>query len=837
MSKHLIILLYFTLVIHIPHTFAQGAVKTEPLGKVLSVLQERYKVQFNYASALVEPIMVRPPKDSLSLEEWVAYLSEESDLKFIFVSDKIISISRNRIRLCGYIKDKDSGETLPYVTVQYGKKGSITNEEGYFEIEVASPDETIAISHIGHKTLKRDAQYIKADACSTLYLLPDHVQLAEIVLYDYLVRGVDKLDDGSLEIDFDKFTILPGLIDDDVLHSVQALPGIQSIDETVSNINIRGGSNDQNLITWDGIKMYQSGHFFGLISMYNPHITKKVELRKNGSSVSETDGVSGTIAMKTEERINTDFKSEVGANFIDANGFIDLPLGNKASLQVATRKAISDWVSTPTYSQYFKRIKQDTELEQNTETATSSDVGFDFYDASFRLLYHPSEADRLRMNFIYAANNVAFNESAAMFGEQDLRESNLEQVSLAGGIEYQRDWSETFTTEVEVYNTEYMLRAVNSDVLDNQRFLQENKVSETGAKVQANKLLNSNLNWANGYQLTETKVSNLDDIDDPRFVLLEAEVLRTHGIFSELGLSSKNRKSRLNFGLRLNYLGKFTKWLWEPRLSANHGFGQGFNLEMLGEFKHQSTSQIINFQNDFLGVEKRRWQLSNNETIPVISSKQISLGLSYNQFGWLADIVPFYKYVDGITTQSQGFRDSFEFVRASGSYKARGIDFLLRKKFNAISTWLSYSYLDTDYKFETLSEPRFSSNYDITHSVTLGSNYMLNSILLAGGLNWRTGKPFTPPVLGNEIVNGNVNYADANSENMLDYLRLDLSAKYEFALGRSTKAHIGLALWNLLNRNNAINTFYRPEASGGAQQISQSSLGFTPNMSFSLSVD
>ncbi|MGB7393242.1 MAG: TonB-dependent receptor, partial [Pricia sp.] len=257
---------------------------------------------------------------------------------------------------------------------------------------------------------------------------------------------------------------------------------------------------------------------------------------------------------------------------------------------------------------------------------------------------------------------MVFNESAEISGELEIRESNLEQGSLAAGIQYQRDWSEDFTTEIEVYNTDYKLRAVNSNVLDNQRFLQENKVSETGAKVQGSHLLNPRMQWTNGYHFVETKVSNLDDIDDPRFVLLEAEVLRAHGLFSELGLSSNDSKTRLNLGLRFNYLSKFQKQLWEPRLSFNHGFGQGFNLEVLGELKHQSTSQVINFQNDFLGVEKRRWQLSDDEAIPVITSRQASLGLSYNRYGWLVDMVPFYKTVEGITTQSQGFQDSYEFA-------------------------------------------------------------------------------------------------------------------------------------------------------------------------------
>jgi len=114
--------------------------------------------------------------------------------------------------------------------------------------------------------------------------------LPEVIVPSYIIKGISKLNNGSFEIDFSEFSLLPGLVETDVLRSIQAFPGIQSINENVSNISIRGGSHDQNLILWDGIKMYQSGHFFGLISMYNPQITQQVVLLKNGSDVSYTDG-------------------------------------------------------------------------------------------------------------------------------------------------------------------------------------------------------------------------------------------------------------------------------------------------------------------------------------------------------------------------------------------------------------------------------------------------------------------------------------------------------------------------------------------------------------------
>ena len=833
MNNNLFVLFFFLLVFN-SSTSAQETEEPKPLERILVDLQERFDVQFNYASALVDEIRIPPPDSSLTLEQTIVRLKKQSDLNFVFVSESIISIKKKRALLCGYLKDMDSGEPLPYVTVFNGARGTISNDEGFFEIEVLNGSDVIHIRHIGHKTIQREAKYFNLENCSVLYLVPDHEQLAEVILYQYLIRGIDKLDNGSLQMNFDKFSILPGLIEEDVLHSVQALPGIQSIDETVSNINIRGGSNDQNLITWDGIKMYQSGHFFGLISMYNPHITQKVELHKNGSGAADTDGVSGTIAMKTAPYINPNIKGSIGANLIDANGFIDAPLGQNASLQVSARKSISDFVETPTYSEYFDRIAQDTEIEGDNSAVKNSDIGFDFYDASLRLLFHPSKKDRLRVNFIYTANEVTFNENAEVSGAHEIRQSNLDQLSIAGGIQYQRDWTETFDSEIIIYETDYELRAVNANILEDQRFLQKNKVSETGLKFKVGKRISPQLKWTNGYQLMETKVTNLDDVDDPQFILLEGEVLRAHAIFSEMGFLSKNRATRLNLGLRFNYLDKFKKQLWEPRLSLSHNLGKGFDIELLGEFKHQSTSQVINFQNDFLGVEKRRWQLSDNDSIPVITSKQASIGLSYTKKGWLINAIPYYKKVDGITTQSQGFQDSYEYVKTAGSYTAKGIDLLLRKQLKNSNYWLSYSYLKSTYFFDLLPEPNFPSNFDITQALTLGTNYTLNRFLFAAGLNWRTGKPLTRPIKNNEVNDGAINFGHANQFRQDDYLRLDVSAKYEFEWGENTKAQIGLSVWNVLNRDNTINTFYRPDTSGNANEIRQSSLGLTPNASFRL---
>ncbi len=659
--------------------------------------------------------------------------------------------------------------------------------------------------------------------------MPDELQLSEIVLSAFLVKGIDKLNDGSFKIDFDRFSMLPGLTETDVLQSVQALPGIQSINETVSDINIRGGTNDQNLILWDGIKMYQSGHFFGLISMYNPQITQKVKLRQNGTPVTYTDGVSGTIAMETDKEITKKFQGNVAINFLDANVFTDIPVGKKSSVQLAARKAISDFVESPTYTSYFERISQDTEVALNDGAVVNTDLAFDFYDHSLRWLYKPSEKDELQLNFINANNELVFNENATLGGIEESRRSSVAQNSIAGGLQYQRTWSSRLTTRLNLYETNYALKAINANILDNQRFFQQNSVSETGVTLEGSYQLNERWRILAGYQYVDTKVTDFDEIDNPVFQRLVGEVLSTHAGFGQLGYVSKNKMTTLNAGVRYNYLDKFKKQLVEPRISFNQRFLKWFNLELLGEFKHQNTSQVINFQNDFLGIEKRRWRLSNNDDIPIIMGKQISAGLSYSKNGWLINMVGYYKNVDGITTLSQGFQNQYQFEAAIGSYDAMGMDLLIRKQFKNLNAWLSYSSLSSEYTFGAPLDVSFPNNLEILNSATLGATYSTNRFLFAAGLNWHSGRPITRPVLGNEMIGNAINFGPANVEHLDDYLRVDVSALYEFKMKGSSKINIGASVWNVLNKENTINSFYRVTALGTAEEVRQNSLGLTPN--------
>lgn len=802
------------------------------LRTLIPELESRFEVQFNYVSDIIDKIELSKPDVELTLEQTLKFLQESTGLFFISMGEFILIKEQEAQILCGFIKDKDDLLPLSTATIQGPMGSTVSDDNGYFELEVRSLNDLIVIRHIGYKSITRSLRNFSTTNCFEIFMIAQLETLEEVVIMNYIVQGINKINDGSFEIDTKRIGLLPGLIDSDVLQSIQAFPGIQSINETVSNLNIRGGTHDQNLILWDHIKMYQSGHFFGLISMYNPQITRKVSLIKNGSDVEMTDGVSGTIAMKTDRNINANFKGNIGINLTDINGFVDLPVGKKSSVQIAARKAMSDFVETPTYDKFFDRISQDTEVAENVSAEViNSEQEFDFYDTSLRWNYQISDNDKLRLNFINVSNELKFDETGSLNNQPTSRESSLTQNSIAGALHYERIWHDKLQTEIEIYETDYKLKAINVNVLDEQRFLQENVVSETSIKGTVHYHFNDQVNLKGGYHFVETEVTNLDDVDVPLFRLLISEVLRTHAGFTQLSYLSRNQTTKVRVGVRYNYLDKFQKHIIEPRFSFSQQIAEPLTLEVLGEFKHQNTSQVINFQNDFLGIEKRRWQLSNDDNIPVIESKQASLGLHFDQNDLLISAEGFYKEVKGITTQSQGFQNQYEFERTDGSYEVFGFDVLVRKRFNSINSWLSYSYMDNTYSFPNLAEVSFPNNFDITHAVTMGASYSSEHLKVSAGLNWHSGKPTTVPVAGNEIIDDAINYGPTNNETLEEYLRVDVSALYAFNFGGKTKAEVGASVWNVLNKENTINNFFKI-SNESVVETTQRSLGLTPNAIF-----
>ena len=819
--------------------FAQHQDEKVDFRSVIISTEQKFNVAFSYADENIDGVFLVPPSDNLNLIETLQYLREQTSLQFKQLNRRHIAIIKtvpSSRDVCGVIIDGENGEYIAGATIQSANSGAVSDEKGSFILKNILFSDTLHIRFVGFASLDLPIDKMGGSRCDTIYLRQKTIKLHEIIVANFIAKGININSDGSIKISPKTMGILPGLTDPDVLQTMQALPGIQSINETVSDINVRGGTNDQNLILWEGIKMYQSGHFFGLISAFNPYLTNSVELVKNGTTSAMSDGVSSTIDIRSDDELSQNISGGAGINMLNADLYFKFPIAKKISLQLSGRRSISDIVQTPTYTQYFNRIFRNTDVTNSADPVADSLVGtderFNFHDISAKLLYDITPRDKLRLNFLRVFNSIHYAENALVDNKPETKTSGLDQQSMVYGLFYSRSWSPTFLTTAQVYYSGYELGAINFDVFNDQRLIQENKVVDTGLKLDARLALSNAIDFFMGYQFAEIGVSNLVDINNPPFRRYTKKVLRNHALVAEGNFSSASNATNLRVGLRTYYFEKFNLFNLAPRLAFTQRLVKHVYFEILGEMKSQTTTQIIDFQNDFLGVENRRWVLANNKDIPIVKSKQISTGLRYQPGNLLISLEGYLKQVDGITSSSQGFQNQFQYIRTNGSYRVSGLEFLINQRIGEFNAWLSYSYANNMYSFHEFVPSVFPNNLDIRHTITVGSSYQIKHFQLSAGVNWRTGKPMTMP---SGIVDGNITYPEPNSSRLDDYLRIDLSAKYLFKISNQVGGEIGASVWNLLDNQNILNTYFQVDQNNNLETIQQYALGFTPNIMFRIS--
>lgn len=806
-----------------------------PLRDYLSELEISFNVKFSYADSDINTIQIDKPSSG-PLETILNTLRETTGIIITKLNDRYYTLTKTAtIAICGFVLDNFEENTIPGTTVEIYETylSGITDETGAFSFENVPENSLIQIKHIGYKPIFIEAkEFIKTTDCKTVAMALSYQELDEVIVTQFLTTGLNKLSDASIELNTKKFGILPGVSEPDILQTVQALPGIKSVDETVSDINIRGGTNDQNLILWDDIKMYQTGHFFGLISAFNPYVTEKVSIIKNGTSAIYGGGVSGTLSMQTMQEQPLYAKGGAGFNLISGDVFGEIPVSENLAIQVSARRSYTDFLNTPTYTTFSEKAFQDTEVDNESE--------FYFYDFTTKFIYEINPSHHVSASMITMSNNLNYfettNDSVAP------NRSNLNQDNFSIGSQLQSEWTDDFITQLSFYYTQYDLDALSISNNDTQQLIQNNLVKESNVKLNTNYRFWDNLNWINGYEFTETGIENTTNVNQPPFASNIKGVIRHHALFSELKYSSENKKLIGSMGGRLNYfenLNTFKEYIFEPRLNVTYELLTNFKTEVLGEFKSQVTNQIIDLEQNFLGIEKRRWILSDGDALPITKSKQGSIGFNYDTDKFYIGIDGFYKEVDGINVYTQGFQNQNQFNGEIGSYTVKGAEFLINTKNNYYSAWLSYTFNKNDYTFDALSPTTFPNNLDVRHAVTLAGNYTIGNLKLGLGLNYKSGKPFTQPNENDQVNEAvfptEINYEEPNSSRLPEYFRADASAIYTLKINDKVNAIFGASVLNFTNRRNTLNTYYRLQEDNTIETIERLSLGITPNVSLRVS--
>ncbi|QHI37498.1 TonB-dependent receptor SusC [Kordia antarctica] len=846
--------------------FAQNDVslsfEKEPLQNVLTAVEKAYNIKFSYRAELANDKIITLKLKDATLNTVFQRLQEQASIVFEKVNERYYIIrnqsQEGKIQICGVLVDAQNQQPIIEASVvnKTQFKGTVTNTNGSFELFLAFPSDTIEIRFLGYKTRRFVAKELQVKPCITIAMIADQYDLETVLISNYLTSGIDKQTDGALSLSPSKLGILPGLTEPDVLQSIQLLPGIQSPNETASGLFIRGGTPDQNLILWDGIKMYHSGHFFGLISAFNPYVIEEVSIYKSGTATRYGDRISGVIDIQTDTKVPEKLSGGFGFNMTHADAYLKIPVGKKFGVMVSARRAFTDVWETFTYNNFSERVFQNTKITKSEEIIenvfSETENRFYFTDYTIKLIGKLSDKDNIMISNLRTKNELDFRSKIALFEETSRDQLSIRNSGFSGF--WKRTWNANFSHTLSAYYSrfdfDYLGTFRGNIVSITEQDQKRNKIKDIGFSYDTSLKIDEKRSLESGYQFSSNDVSfgfsGFQGTEDgvTTYAASEESINNSHALYSSYKYNDQNEVI-INAGVRVNYFSTAKSMFFEPRLYVEKKLNSLFSVNFSAELKHQAVSQILEFNTSNFGLENQVWAIANGDEFPVLKSRQISTGVVFNKKGWRVDVDGYYKNISGLTSFNRSFGNTSVLETFSeGKSQIYGVDILIEKTINDYQTWMSYSYTDNKFEFSKINNGlTFPGNYDIRHYFRWAHSYTLNNFKFSLGWNYRTGTPYTP-VTSETQTNGDlfVFIGETNSTRIPDYHRLDFSGTYTFNFDKkhNWKGKIGFSLLNIYDRKNLLERYYEIRAflnqdndiQFRLQTVDKFSLGLTPNLVF-----
>lgn len=194
------------------------------------------------------------------------------------------------------------------------------------------------------------------------------------------------------------FRNLPTIIGErDILKAFSLTAGVTSSSEGAADMQVRGGTHGQNLYLLDGIPLFSTDHFFGLVSAYNPTIIRSAKLYKSDFPVEFGGKISSVLNVLTEDANLKKFKGEAELGLLTSKLSLNFPLiKDKLALSVAGR--ISNYSIVNLISPFLPND-------------LGTHFGVHFGDLNTNLLWKISEKDKLKLTFFSNTDGINVNSS------------------------------------------------------------------------------------------------------------------------------------------------------------------------------------------------------------------------------------------------------------------------------------------------------------------------------------------------------------------------------------------------------------------------------------------
>lgn len=698
---------------------------------------------------------------------------------------------------------------------KFPKTYTITNTEGL--------ETTLIIYEDSPKTLKTNLN-------SSL------ITLSEVLVNGLYTKGIYLNTQNHIKVNTKKMPLLAGQTQQDAFVSLLNLPQITSPIESIAELNIKGGINDQNLVLWNGIRMFQNSHFFGLLSAYNDNLIHTLTVIDNTTPVQYGNAVTGTVKLDYDEKFTQKNHYGAGINALSGQVFSTLLLDENTELSFALQRAFTDVFNSPTLQSYSDKVYRDTDLElaENPNLPSTSiqrDDRFLFRDAQFQLKRKFSKDLQINLQGIWFENQLNYQESIT---GQDTKQSNFDNDNVAIGIDAKYQINDQqhliFLTNYSQHHSE----GENNTFSGNLDSRQSNQVENYVTQVYwQNNLKHETLQLGADFQgsVLSNKFNNF--ITDAFLNLVQIS-----NVYSAFGAYTYN-KNRWNLyvGLKNMYYQRDEVWSTEPRLSASYKLNKTIEVSLRGELKSQNFKQIIDLDQNFLGIEKRRWVVSGDSISPPLQkTRQIEALLKWNYKNIGGYTSAYLRQLQGISSNDQRFQNQGQFQDlAEADSDIFGILFHIYYKNNWLNSWISYAHVNEQINLEN---QQFNGSNNLDHQITWGNNFKWRQWNVSLGLQYHSGLPYTKiddvePLIQQDTENLNrINFQKSNAASLPDYFRLDASMQYQLETRDLGDFKFSLGFINITNNHNILRRNFRLNriTDSRIQQIENVGLNFTVNL-------
>ena len=159
------------------------------------------------------------------------------------------------------------------------------------------------------------------------------------------------------ELDLEDLRRIPTVGEVDPVRAVEVLPGVVSTSDFSAAFNVRGGSQDQNLILLDGVPIFSPFHLGGLFSVFNADMLDRVELQSGGFPTEHGGRVSSVLEVDSDAGDGTfgvDGGLSLQATRVAVRGGLPEGVANalgqaNVHYRVSARRSYIDWVLKPVF--------------------------------------------------------------------------------------------------------------------------------------------------------------------------------------------------------------------------------------------------------------------------------------------------------------------------------------------------------------------------------------------------------------------------------------------------------------------------------------------------------